>query len=302
MNVDCNFIQDLLPLYAENLASESTRKLIDEHLDSCVQCKETLQTMQEKQTVPIRTDSPMLEDYNARCMKRSVLAVLLVVLLLFTVGECLLICYTVPVWLTAEESVSQVTELGGGAVNLAWKENVNIAAQFYTGNSVFVSGMRWPEENESNQGKMNTQPVDSSLWYAGELAGKEDTLLWGDNSKAPEEIQCNNTLLYLFSITECAGLVCLAAAAIMRKGKVTLIRLAIMLLCCAASCWFVTAGRFAIPTMYDRAQEIAGKPGMLTERLIHTAVLAVLSCGAIVTAWEWVKIWMPGRRRNFYGD
>ena len=38
MKISCNIIRDLLPLYAEDLASEDTRLLVEEHLCDCETC------------------------------------------------------------------------------------------------------------------------------------------------------------------------------------------------------------------------------------------------------------------------
>ena len=39
-NVTCDIIKDLLPLYVDGVISEDSRKLVDEHLESCSECKE----------------------------------------------------------------------------------------------------------------------------------------------------------------------------------------------------------------------------------------------------------------------
>ena len=39
-NLTCDIIKDLLPLYVDGVISEDSRKLVDEHLESCSECKE----------------------------------------------------------------------------------------------------------------------------------------------------------------------------------------------------------------------------------------------------------------------
>ena len=46
MNLPCSVIQDLLPLYTENLASEESMILVKEHLAGCAACREYLDGMQ----------------------------------------------------------------------------------------------------------------------------------------------------------------------------------------------------------------------------------------------------------------
>jgi predicted anti-sigma-YlaC factor YlaD len=38
----CDVIQDLIPLYYDEVASEGSRSLIDEHITNCVVCAEVL--------------------------------------------------------------------------------------------------------------------------------------------------------------------------------------------------------------------------------------------------------------------
>ena len=44
MKITCNIIEDLLPLYVDDMVSEDSRKLVEEHLKECLAC----QKMQEE--------------------------------------------------------------------------------------------------------------------------------------------------------------------------------------------------------------------------------------------------------------
>lgn len=45
MNVNCDIILDLLPLYADDCCSEESRKLVSEHLHSCEKCRAAFESM-----------------------------------------------------------------------------------------------------------------------------------------------------------------------------------------------------------------------------------------------------------------
>ena len=47
MKTDCNVIRDLLPLYADEVCSEESRELVDEHLTECAACTEELVRIRE---------------------------------------------------------------------------------------------------------------------------------------------------------------------------------------------------------------------------------------------------------------
>jgi len=42
MRITCEIIKDLLPLYHDNVCSEDSRKLIEEHLSVCEKCRDEL--------------------------------------------------------------------------------------------------------------------------------------------------------------------------------------------------------------------------------------------------------------------
>ena len=45
MSINCKIVQDLLPLYHDGVCSEESRKLVEEHLSQCENCKRMLAEM-----------------------------------------------------------------------------------------------------------------------------------------------------------------------------------------------------------------------------------------------------------------
>ena len=39
MKNNCEIIRDLLPLYCDNVCSEASKKLVEEHIDECAECR-----------------------------------------------------------------------------------------------------------------------------------------------------------------------------------------------------------------------------------------------------------------------
>ena len=61
MKTPCSVIQDLLPLYAEDLTGEDSRKLVEEHLEECEACKQSLEDLKEVRPVTALTDTVPLQ-------------------------------------------------------------------------------------------------------------------------------------------------------------------------------------------------------------------------------------------------
>ena len=95
MKLDCEVIRDLLPLYAEDMASPASTALVEEHLQECEACRAELEQMQLP--VPVQPepqpDAPLKGIRTALRKKRiltaaaAVLAVLCAVVLVFWMGN-----------------------------------------------------------------------------------------------------------------------------------------------------------------------------------------------------------------------
>lgn len=59
MKTSCSVIQDLLPLYAEDLTGEDSRALVEEHLDECESCKQSLEELKEAKPQHFHEAIPM---------------------------------------------------------------------------------------------------------------------------------------------------------------------------------------------------------------------------------------------------
>ena len=53
MNIKCDVIRDLLPLYMDDLVSEETKRLVDEHLEQCEDCRKYLDELKGSEEQPV---------------------------------------------------------------------------------------------------------------------------------------------------------------------------------------------------------------------------------------------------------
>lgn len=68
--VDCGIVQDLLPLYIEKLASESSVRAIEEHIAECGECRDMLKELREPITSVPETEKKEV-DFLKKLRKRS---------------------------------------------------------------------------------------------------------------------------------------------------------------------------------------------------------------------------------------
>ena len=84
MKKECKLVQDLLPNYIENLTSDETNKIIEEHLKDCKECQNILSTMKEK----ITTNTENIEKKKINYLKKynREVRVLQIMLLIILIG------------------------------------------------------------------------------------------------------------------------------------------------------------------------------------------------------------------------
>ena len=94
MKLDCDVIRDLLPLYAEKLASPASSALVEQHLAACPACRAELEQMEKPVPVqpepqpdaPLRSIRKTMQKKSIRIAAAAVLAVLCAFGLVFWMG------------------------------------------------------------------------------------------------------------------------------------------------------------------------------------------------------------------------
>lgn len=84
--ISCDVIRDILPLYASDVVSSDTKKLILEHLETCSECKHELELLQKDITIPIQKETQPLKQVkkkiNMAKIKITILSILGTLLIL----------------------------------------------------------------------------------------------------------------------------------------------------------------------------------------------------------------------------
>ena len=94
MKTSCDIIRDLLPLYAEHIASDATNALVEEHLETCEDCRAELRQMQlpvpvqpePQPDAPLRSIKNTLQKKRIRTAAAAVLTLLCAVALVAWMG------------------------------------------------------------------------------------------------------------------------------------------------------------------------------------------------------------------------
>lgn len=125
MDISCDVIRDLLPLYAEELVSEDSRKLVDEHLCRCEPCSRQWKSLQKADKLQLELDTGSLKRIRDAIRRRRLLTVFAAVMTAIAVMISAMGWLLVDIWADAEDAVVFVEEQEDGSLRLLLEDSIN---------------------------------------------------------------------------------------------------------------------------------------------------------------------------------
>lgn len=210
MNITCDIIRDILPLYAEDMVSRDTKELAQEHLARCESCRRELDGICTAMAVPVEVEPGALEQVERGIRRRVLLTAATAVLVVLTILAGVFVYLTVPVWLRAEEAISRVEPLEDGLMKIWYTPEMSGRTIIEQDGYVFYFcySLRYrqafyrelPEGmNEASyegydivgpetvNGEISVRPAERSHWYLDINDLTAGTLLWDAGHTRPEE-------------------------------------------------------------------------------------------------------------------
>ena len=200
MKISCDVIKDILPLYAEDLASTATRELVDDHLCSCDSCTKLLPQLLKKPEVMPDTNTDALNQVKKTIQKRRMLAVWMCFFLTATLALGTFAFLTRPIYLSTKEAETKLIE-EGDKIYFEFGDKVDCfsISYEYVENKLDVVITAYRRLWNVHYGNMNDYRYDRDVsefrWgvtnggdlrrisYGNSETGEEDTLLWGEPSQ-----------------------------------------------------------------------------------------------------------------------
>lgn len=130
MNKDCSIVQDLLPLYAEDMLREETKEFVDGHLAQCEACRAQLAALKADVT-PAPVNAQPLRSLKKQLRRKKFTAVLLAVTLALTLAAAGFAYLTAPQYLPYSETEWTVARADGavtaeGLADLSGVESISV--------------------------------------------------------------------------------------------------------------------------------------------------------------------------------
>ena len=239
MNVSCDIIRDLLPLYAEDMVSQASKELVDGHLCGCDECVKELGKLKKAEKVPVEVDVQSIAKLKKSIRNRRILAVITALMVITTILMSVTLFLSAPIYLSTSEAIRYVEQLEDGGIRIYYSYLANgigqcaygdaggnwgLIAWTYMGDYLFPSQRLVKELKRASEngrtledGKYHTystlgygeEMADYNYWYVRAKDGMAEKLLWEGKYAEPfgPLIEVNYHLAYY-----CGGLAVIAAA------------------------------------------------------------------------------------------
>lgn len=197
MKINCEVIGDLLPLYAENMASPGSVTLVEAHMRECPDCSRRLASMRQPVRIPKEELPKEMKDIGRRLLQRTILLVMAMIFFTVTVVTwtfSILTLRHVPVPL--DSSLLGVRQENGTVYvemrvtgNLSWWDEWDYRYDAEVGEKIVclsVNRRLWDTLFQEEQpAKIYEVPVRdaTSIWF---FTGGEAECIYGDEAYAPK--------------------------------------------------------------------------------------------------------------------
>lgn len=156
MSKDCSIVQDLLPLYAEDMLREETKEFVNRHLSQCAACRAELDALRAD-VKPQPVSAQPLRDLKKQLQHKRFTAVLLAVALALTLATTGFAYLTAPQYLPYDETEWMITRspraladgsiMSDGLTDLSGIESISVNLL------TPVSGTKVTSTQDPNSGK-----------------------------------------------------------------------------------------------------------------------------------------------------
>ena len=192
MKLTCNVIRDLLPLYVENIASDDTRALVEEHINLCTDCKKQLEEMRMPNELPPDTDATLLKKLKRKLSMKKIQTVILSVMIVLVVVITALAYLTAPNYLPYSDNIISLKENSDGTIIATFNDKVSgysIDHSLPKNGSGYVYRITvwnnlWDQyiiKNNTRSTVLNPNGENITSVYYYTTDGSEDVLIYGED-------------------------------------------------------------------------------------------------------------------------
>ena len=302
MKIQCEIIRDILPLYAEDMVSQPTREMVEEHLDECEACAKEL-TVLRSQPIPTESGVTTLNRVKKAIRHRRTLAVMSVFFFVATllIGGGLLL--DAPIYLTAEQAIESVEALEDGTIRIhptdivatrgsqvgIGEDDPSLVGNYGVVYATKVFMLLCPQEKTpyeempeevrelvskedwgTHRYQFDGGASSYNFWYLNPWDGTVETLLW-DAGNAHPQVPLKKVNYHLAYYVVILAFMCAACAFLERKIRRSLLGKIVGGL-------GVFFGSVAVSVLIVTAGQLVELWGEFTEAFLESLIVAIPMC------------------------
>lgn len=192
MKVTCNVIKDVLPLYVENMLSDDSCTMVEEHIEQCQECKNYLDEMKTFNKMPVDTNTSPLIKIKSTLRKKKIQTAIFSMMFSIMLFVITIAFLTAPEYIPYSERSVTINEIGNGAVLAKFEDtvygydissyqtddNTGYVYHITTWNSIWNRNIK---KSNANNTILNPNGENVVSVYYYQTDGSEDILMYGKN-------------------------------------------------------------------------------------------------------------------------
>ena len=257
--IDCAMMEDLLPLYVEQIVSDSSKAAIEEHIDSCQKCADVLASMKQELCIPADIDKQLIGNLKKKIGKKQIGIAIMSGLLVILIGWLSFMILNIPIPVKYSQNLFNVTENEEGSIIFNYSDKIGLSTMAGGGKEITISCWTslWKSMTNGRITKSiifsdsDTRVKGQKIYYKyPEDTGTKGVLIYdANNYKSQNSVENKKPLqksLYGYGwislILSVVGIIC---CLVIRKRDIHKMSLKIMLLpvCYMISSCFVLIGK-----------------------------------------------------------
>lgn len=193
MKITCNINKDILPLYVENMLSEDSFIMVEEHIAQCQECKNYLEELQKSPGIPVDRDATPLLRIKSTLRKKKAQTILLSMMLSIVLIVIIIAFLTAPEYIPYSEGSVTIDEIGNGSVIAIFEDTVygydinkylsddNTGYEYHitTWNSIWN---RYIKKSNTNNTILNPKGESVASVYYYQTDESDDILMYGHDT------------------------------------------------------------------------------------------------------------------------
>lgn len=124
MRNECNIIQDILPLYAENMVTSDTADFVEEHLKGCEACRTEYERTKESQPAQEKTSAAPLLKLSRKLKAKRIQTIILTAVFVIALFVSAFAVLDAPIYFPYSEGLVTLEPLGDKGMLLTFDEKV----------------------------------------------------------------------------------------------------------------------------------------------------------------------------------